>query len=540
MPTLDRDVQEELRRRGVPAVCDDEGPFARRQRLRALLLKERETPPSQSEGAAAVGKQGTEETEGDGESDEEAEEFATPGSEALLKIRNLIAERSLAAATTRAQSQTHAYAPAEPGTLPRRSNVSKLPDFAENVRVKASLLADSRPLLSVRFSPDSRHLLASSFAPDLRLWSLETHNAPSRNVRDGVTSCSISNVEHEEGRRLAGGHTTRVHAIGWSPSSEHFASGDAIGHIALWRLNELGAGARADDALPEVVAGLVGHEARINRLEFHPLCHHLLASSSHDETWRLWDVETATTIVKRAGVEDPNLLVQEGHGAGVYALAHHPSGALLASSDLDGVVRLWDLRSGRSTAALSDFSVKHSQVLALDFNPQSPNILLSANGAGMINLWDVRTNRIYDKIAAHSAPILQAQFAPLSHFHSQASQASEGLSQASVHVDEDADEGRRDIQTDNANNEKFGEAENAGETFDEEVSETFILSASHDGDLKIWADRSLKCLRVLTGHQGPVMDADIQKVSGAQGSLRGCPAIASAGYDMTLKLWTAM
>lgn len=36
---------------------------------------------------------------------------------------------------------------------------------------------------------------------------------------------------------------------------------------------------------------LEGHSHRVNRLAIHP-DGNLIASSSHDETWRLWDIET--------------------------------------------------------------------------------------------------------------------------------------------------------------------------------------------------------------------------------------------------------
>lgn len=45
----------------------------------------------------------------------------------------------------------------------------------------------------------------------------------------------------------------------------------------------------------------IGHEDRVNRVESHPSGRYL-ASTSHDETWRLWDVSVGQ-----------ELLIQEGH-----------------------------------------------------------------------------------------------------------------------------------------------------------------------------------------------------------------------------------
>lgn len=55
----------------------------------------------------------------------------------------------------------------------------------------------------------------------------------------------------------------------------------------------------------------------MNNIEFHPMGR-VLASTSHDKTWRLWDIETRK-----------ELLLQEGHSAQVYALSFQQDGALL-------------------------------------------------------------------------------------------------------------------------------------------------------------------------------------------------------------------
>lgn len=41
---------------------------------------------------------------------------------------------------------------------------------------------------------------------------------------------------------------------------------------------------------------LIGHEARVNSLEYHPNVENLLASASADSTMRIWDIETAKNL----------------------------------------------------------------------------------------------------------------------------------------------------------------------------------------------------------------------------------------------------
>lgn len=57
----------------------------------------------------------------------------------------------------------------------------------------------------------------------------------------------------------------------------------------------------------------------------------------------------------------------------------------------------------------------------------------------------------------------------------------------------------------------------------------YLLTAGYDKEAKLWSARDFRPLRVLTGHEGKVMNGDI------------CPdgsgLLATVGYDRTLKLW---
>ena len=57
---------------------------------------------------------------------------------------------------------------------------------------------------------------------------------------------------------------------------------------------------------------------------------------------------------------------RRGHSRGVYGLAFHPDGSLVATGDLGGIGQLWDLRSGKCIMPL----VGHvKQILSIDFSP---------------------------------------------------------------------------------------------------------------------------------------------------------------------------
>lgn len=84
------------------------------------------------------------------------------------------------------------------------------------------------------------------------------------------------------------------------------------------------------------------------------------------------------------------LLLQEGHSRPLYAIAFHPDGSLVATAGLDAIVRLWDLRSGRSIQVLPGH-VK--QILGLDFSP-SGTTLASGSDDHTVRLWDLRKKKV--------------------------------------------------------------------------------------------------------------------------------------------------
>ena len=94
-----------------------------------------------------------------------------------------------------------------------------------------------------------------------------------------------------------------------------------------------------------------------------------MGTASFDTTWRLWDVETRQELLLQvlciafrpfdrtclhrrplalALSSTACLRLQEGHTRALYGIAFHPDGSLVATAGLDAVIRVWDLRSGKS------------------------------------------------------------------------------------------------------------------------------------------------------------------------------------------------
>ena len=119
-----------------------------------------------------------------------------------------------------------------------------------------------------------------------------------------------------------------------------------------------------------------------------------LASSSWDNTIRLWDVATgqAKTL--------------NGHSSWVYSVAFSPNGKTLASGSHDKTVKLWDVATGQAKT-LHGHS---SWVSSVAFSPDGKTIA-SGSGDYTIRLWDVATGQA-KILSGHSSYVNSVVFSP--------------------------------------------------------------------------------------------------------------------------------
>jgi WD40 repeat protein len=123
----------------------------------------------------------------------------------------------------------------------------------------------------------------------------------------------------------------------------------------------------------------------------------VLASADDEGVVRLWDARTG---------EQQRLLMR--HSGQVACVAFSPGGGALASGGHDGVVRLWDAETGEQLRAL----VGHYGVVrSVAFSPDN-RTLASGGGHGAVRLWDARTGEQLRKLEGHHGQVDCVAFSP--------------------------------------------------------------------------------------------------------------------------------
>jgi WD40 repeat protein/serine/threonine protein kinase len=199
------------------------------------------------------------------------------------------------------------------------------------------------------------------------------------------------------------GHSGEVIAICRSPYGKLVAVGNASGVVRIWDYFELvrkyddegfqidlSASARQDEWMI-----LPGHGEAITGIAF-SCDRSLMATSSDDDTAKVWDLET--------GVE---LITLVGHNGDVTEVDFHPSGMYVATASMDQTTKIWDLSTGEAIMSLFGHT---EPVLDASFNIDG-TLLATAGADGTAILWDTETGEDLITFRGHSGAVHSVQFA---------------------------------------------------------------------------------------------------------------------------------
>ena len=278
--------------------------------------------------------------------------------------------------------------------------------------------------VSITFSPDGQTLSTEYGDGTIRLWDANTgqHVETYNQFRDMISRGAVRNIIAfapggktlawdgwgDDGMRLLDVDTDehRViltisewgnHSVEFSPDGNIIAISFGKGNlIKLW-----------DVHTSEQKLTLTGHTADIFRLAFSPDSK-VLASTSDDNTIRLWDTQTGENTevftLESAWRKDVADWRIDSSWCGV---AFSPDGKTLAGGGGE-IILLWDIGTGKTKMRLT---MPTHRVFDLAFSPDG-KVLASAGFERFINLWDPHTGDHKKTLTGHTAWVRSITFSP--------------------------------------------------------------------------------------------------------------------------------
>lgn len=267
---------------------------------------------------------------------------------------------------------------------------------------------------SVCFSPDGKYAISGSADNTLRLWSVingkeirtfkgysgwvETVSCSPDNkyiASSGFLDNTIKLFDINKGELFlrTKEHGNTVFSIAFSPDGKYIASGGGDSKIKLWDVKN-----------GNLIKTFEGHMGFITSISFSPDSKYLV-SAAHDKLIFIWNIEgslsettgieervrgsTTGRIRERTRVNISSGKMFGAHNYVINTVMFSPDGRYIASGDDEGIIRLWDTRSGRMVKLLNgNEGINIHPVKTLSFS-QDGKYISSGTKDGLVILWDV-------------------------------------------------------------------------------------------------------------------------------------------------------
>lgn len=303
----------------------------------------------------------------------------------------------------------------------------------------------------------------------------------------------------------------------FSPTEEKIAVGDADGNVRLWRFD--GKSWQFDRAFEREHTGWVWS------LAFSP-DGELLASGGDDGTVRLWRVNGKKNRSFLLPLEHNGAVKSVGFSANFYCGSRGNDRGLIAATNDEGVVKLWDASIGFEE--IKDLHLENIQGIRIAFCPNQTQeqLFAVASAQGRVQLWSWYNNQLQCKweLDLHTCAIYALAF----------SRNQQVLATGAA----DGSVGLWQVET--------GEPTHLREQQDDQVFKhsdavwsvcfsyngDLLASASYDGTIILWDIADGKAVQQLKGHKSKVLGIAFNQ------TFRNSEYIlVSASDDKTVRSW---
>ena len=215
-------------------------------------------------------------------------------------------------------------------------------------------------------------------------------------------------------------HKQIVTALAFSPTAEHFVSGDTEGNLSVWTV-----------ASWRELQELIGHTRGITAAAFHPNGSQVI-TASHDHTARVWNFESGEQLASLPLDEESDLSLYEGdqrqirrilnrlsqgysHKSTLHSITFSPAGDLIAGG-LHREIRLWDATTYETRMAIIPPDTCQRPNIVI-FSPCGRYLVSGSwwqegQEKVSIRLWEVSTGKNIATFWTHPTDIQEFAFSP--------------------------------------------------------------------------------------------------------------------------------